>query len=97
MATCRLETIGQFPDDSPASDGSHLPAAARLAGPGMPLAYGPRDIMASQLSFGSWHPGICYFAHVDGSVYGYTTAADTLVLGALAHRCDGRVVTMNSW
>ena len=58
--------LGQFPIDSPAYDGDHLPASCRLAGPGLRLANGPDDVMADMFSFGSWHPGGVHFALVDG-------------------------------
>lgn len=92
-----LEMLGQFPDDSPVYDGEHLPASARLAGPGLRLAMGPRDLIADMLSFGSWHPGVCHFAHVDGSIHGYSPSTDTRVLGALANRSDARVVELDAW
>ncbi|TVQ04357.1 MAG: DUF1559 domain-containing protein [Planctomycetaceae bacterium] len=92
-----LQMLGQFPDDSPVYDGEHLPASARLAGPGLRLALGPRDLMADMLSFGSWHPGVCHFAHVDGSVRGYSPSTDTRLLGDLANRSDARVVELQSW
>ena len=91
------EMLAQFPEDSPAYDGRHLPASTRLAGPGLRLANGPRDIMADMLSFGSWHPGICHFVLVDGSVRGLSNATDTRLLGNLANRGDARVVELESW
>ncbi len=92
-----IEMLAQFPEDSPAYDGRHLPASARLAGPGLRLANGPRDIMADMLSFGSWHPGICHFVLVDGSVRGFSNSTDTRLLGNLANRGDSRVVELESW
>ena len=62
------ESVAQYPDDSPAYDGDHLPASCRLAGPGLRLSNGPSDVLADMFSFGSWHPGGSHFAHVDGSV-----------------------------
>ncbi|MEL6897560.1 MAG: DUF1559 domain-containing protein, partial [Planctomycetota bacterium] len=76
--------LGQFPMDSPAYDGDHLPASCRLAGPGLRLASGPYDIMADMFSFGSWHPAGMHFAHVDGSVKFYNPDTDTKLLGSLA-------------
>lgn len=92
-----IDRIGSFPEDSPAYDGGHLPASSRLAGPGLRLAAGPRDPMADMFSFGSWHPGICQFANVDGSVRGFSTNTDTRLLGALANRSDARVVELDAW
>jgi hypothetical protein len=53
--------------------------------------------MADMLSFGSWHPGICHFVLVDGSVRGLSNATDTRLLGNLANRGDARVVELESW
>ncbi|KAA1258464.1 putative major pilin subunit [Rubripirellula obstinata] len=86
--------LTQFPYDSPAFDGDHLPASCRLAGPGLRLATGPEDLMAGTLSFGSWHPGGVHFAFVDGSVRFMSSDTDTKVLGSLANRRDARVVEM---
>ena len=87
-----LHKLGQFPEDSPAYDGDHLPAACRLAGPGVRLAISPRDLIADALSFGSWHPAIVHFSLSDGSVRSFSVNTDTRVLGALANRSDARVV-----
>lgn len=89
-----VDGLGQFPIDSPAYDGDHLPASCRLAGPGLRLAHGPTDPLADMFSFGSWHPGGMYFAMVDGSVTFMTPDTDTKVLGALSNRRDARVVEM---
>ena len=89
-----LTKLEQFPFDSPAYDGDHLPASCRLAGPGLRLANGPRDVLADMFSFGSWHPGGAHFALVDGSVRFYSSQTDTKVLGALANRRDARVVEL---
>ncbi|WP_182865126.1 DUF1559 domain-containing protein [Stieleria mannarensis] len=86
--------LGQFPIDSPAYDGDHLPASCRLAGPGLRLANGPHDVMADMFSFGSWHPGGVHFAFVDGSVRFVNPELDTKLLGSLANRRDARVVEL---
>lgn len=86
--------LGQFPEDSPAYDGDHLPASCRLAGPGLRLAHGPNDVLADMFSFGSWHPAGVHFALVDGSVRMLSNQTDTKVLGALANRTDARVVEL---
>ena len=91
VPTAQLE---QFPFDSPAYDGDHLPASCRLAGPGLRLANGPNDVMADMFSFGSWHPGGTHFAFVDGSVRFFNPNTDTKVLGSLANRRDARVVEL---
>ena len=86
--------LEQFPYDTPAYDGDHLPASCRLAGPGLRLAKGPNDLLADMFSFGSWHPGGVHFAFVDGSVRFLSTDVDTKILGSLANRKDARVVEM---
>ena len=83
-----------FPDDSPAYDGDHLPASCRLAGPGLRIANGPRDVLADMFSFGSWHPGGTHFTFVDGSVRFFSPDTDTKVLGSMANRRDARVVEL---
>lgn len=90
------ENLGVFPEDSPAYDGDHLPASARLAGPGLRLAHGPSDPLADMFSFGSWHPGGVHFALVDGSVHFFSAFTDTKVLGSLSNRHDARVVEMDA-
>ncbi|MEO1617949.1 MAG: DUF1559 domain-containing protein [Planctomycetota bacterium] len=90
----RQDELGTFPIDSPAYDGDHLPASARLAGPGLRLASSPTDVLADMYSFGSWHPGGVHFARVDGSVQFLSPDTDTKVLGALANRKDARVVEL---
>ena len=90
------QMLAQYPDDSPAYDGDHLPASCRLAGPGLRLSNGPSDVLADMFSFGSWHPGGAHFAHVDGSVKFYNSQTDTKVLGSLANRRDGKVVELTN-
>lgn len=89
-----LNGLAQFPEDSPAYDGDHLPASCRLAGPGLRLASGPSDVLADMFSFGSWHPAGVHFAFVDGSVRLFPSSTDTKVLGSLANRGDARVVEL---
>ncbi|MEM6690363.1 MAG: DUF1559 domain-containing protein [Planctomycetota bacterium] len=89
-----LAELRQFPIDSPAYDGDHLPASCRLAGPGMRLARGPRDVIADMFSFGSWHPGGTHFAMVDGSTRFMNSETDTQLLGSLANRGDSRVIEL---
>jgi prepilin-type N-terminal cleavage/methylation domain-containing protein len=88
--------IGQFPEDSPAYDGDHLPASCRLAGPGLRLANGPSDLLADMFSFGSWHPAGVHFALVDGSVRLFSPETDTKLLGSLSNRGDSRVVVLEN-
>lgn len=91
-----LNKLAQFPEDSPAYDGDHLPASARLAGPGLRLANGPNDVLADMFSFGSWHPAGVHFALVDGSVRMFSPETDTKILGSLANRRDARVVELEN-
>lgn len=91
-----IHKLGIFPEDSPAYDGDHLPASCRLAGPGVRLAIGPRDLLADALSFGSWHPSVVHFSMADGSVRSFSVNLDTRVLGALANRQDSQVVSGDS-
>ena len=88
--------LGEFPLDSPAYDGDHLPASCRLAGPGLRLANGPTDVMADMFSFGSWHPGGVHFALVDGSVRFFNAQTDTKLLGSLANRGDAQIVELTN-
>ncbi len=88
------DQVTKYPYDSPAFDGGFLPASSRLAGPGLRLASGPSDVVATEFSFGSWHPGGVHFAMVDGGVRTVTTDTDTEVLGSLANRLDANVVEL---
>ena len=86
------DRIAEFPEDSPAYDGDHLPASCRLAGPGLRLAKSPTDPLADMFSFGSWHPAGVHFAFTDGSTKYLTTETDTQLLGDLANRRDRHVI-----
>lgn len=88
--------LAEYPDDSPAYDGDHLPASTRLAGPGLRLSRGPNDVLADMFSFGSWHPNGVHFALVDGSVRLFSPETDTKLLGSLANRNDSRIVTLEN-
>ena len=89
-----LNRVAEFPEDSPAYDGDHLPASTRLAGPGLRLAHSPTDVLADMFSFGSWHPSGVHFALVDGSVRVFDPHIDTKLLGSLANRRDARLVEL---
>ena len=91
-----LHRLGEFPEDSPAYDGDHLPASTRLAGPGLRLAHSPTDVLADMFSFGSWHPAGIHFAMVDGSVRVFDPHTDTKLLGSLANRRDARIVELEN-
>ena len=43
--------------------------------------------------FGSYHPGICQFVMADGNVRPLRVSMSVDVLGKLANRHDGKVVT----
>ncbi|EAQ78674.1 DUF1559 domain-containing protein [Blastopirellula marina] len=62
----------------------------RFAGPSKTLARSPADT-ASNI-FGSYHPGICQFVFVDGSVRNIPVTINATTLGYLAARNDGEVV-----
>ena len=79
----------EAPEDAPAFNGFHLPAASRVAGPGMPLSRGSQhDDLAQTMSFGSWHQDVCMFVMADGSVRALPTITSTRVLGAYANRAN---------
>lgn len=80
--------LGQYPENPPMYDGDYFGAASRIGGPAMPLGKGSHDKSASELSFGSWHDGICHFAICDGSVRAVNSSVSTLVLGKLCNRDD---------
>ena len=89
-------SLGQFPIDSPAYDGDHLPASCRLAGPGLRIAHSPDDVLADMYSFGSWHPSGVHFAFVDGSVRMMSSQTDTKLLGSLSNRGDAKIVELSN-
>lgn len=72
----------------------------RLAGPRFPLALSDTDPTVFEdvinMPFGSPHPsGICQFVLVDGSVHALSPTIDVTVLGSLANRDDGMLITDN--
>lgn len=80
-------------DDVSVYDGRHLPAFARIGGPGVPLTRDPKFVDPNYYSFGSWHDGICNFVFADGRVQGVNNLISTEVLGHLCHRRDNQAVT----
>ncbi|MCC9604319.1 DUF1559 domain-containing protein [Blastopirellula sp. JC732] len=62
----------------------------RFAGPGKTLSRSPHDTSVG--IFGSYHPGICQFVFVDGSVRNIPVTINATTLGYLASRNDGEVV-----
>jgi prepilin-type N-terminal cleavage/methylation domain-containing protein/prepilin-type processing-associated H-X9-DG protein len=55
------------------------------------------DDAASQVRFGSWHPGVCNFVFCDGSVHSLPVNIDIEVLRRLAVRNDGDVIDSGSF
>ncbi|MCC9604318.1 DUF1559 domain-containing protein [Blastopirellula sp. JC732] len=78
--------------DSVAYNGDHG-QSNRYAGPSYSLARTKRDTSGS--IFGSYHPGVCQFVFVDGSVRNVNVTTSTTTLGRLAARNDGEVVTLD--
>jgi hypothetical protein len=67
----------------------------RFAGPGSPLAHpidGPGYYFGWEMLFGSWHPGVCQFVMVDGSVHAFSVSIDPQFLGYLSDREDGNTI-----
>jgi prepilin-type N-terminal cleavage/methylation domain-containing protein/prepilin-type processing-associated H-X9-DG protein len=87
----RPDRYGQAQEDGALYNGDHPGSWSRRAGPGHPLARFPKDTYLG--NFGSSHPGSCNFALADGSVRGLSTTISTDVLGRLAARNDGEVVS----
>ena len=86
-----LTRLRQWPEDGPAFDGDHFPAASRVAGVGAPIARGPHDMTPrSVITFGSSHPDICNFVMADGSVRAVSITSSTRSLGLLSHRSNPR-------
>jgi hypothetical protein len=89
--------IGHFGERGDGDDayysGYQFRTAQRSAGTGYPLARGPDDtfIDRTQYLFGGYHPGVCLFVFVDGSVHALSITIDMQTLGWLANRHDGHV------
>jgi prepilin-type N-terminal cleavage/methylation domain-containing protein/prepilin-type processing-associated H-X9-DG protein len=75
------------PSDGCIYNGEYPWVVTRVAGPRKPLAKSPTE--AVNLQFGSWHPGVCQFVFLDGSVRAVSTSVDLATLGRLANRMDG--------
>jgi prepilin-type N-terminal cleavage/methylation domain-containing protein len=69
-------------------------SGAIVAGSERPIAKNPRDGFQPSNVFGSYHPSICQFAFVDGSVRPIATNIDNETLARMANRGDGNVVTL---
>jgi len=86
---------GQVYGDGSIYNGDHNSFYAP-AGPGFGLARGaahPPDISR----FGSYHPGVCQFVLVDGSVQSLSVSLSEAVLGLLSVRDDGRPIPADAF
>src|SRR5262245_37282154 len=70
--------------------GSEQQTYHRRAGASWPLAINPT--VAANTQFGSWHPGVCQFVFVDGSVRAVKNSIAGSTLGLLANRADGQPI-----
>ena len=84
--------LNTVPFNGPIFNGEDLAAFTRVGGPGVPIATSRNFVPSQVLGFGSWHPGICNFVNVDGSVGSVKNELDTVTLGQLCNRKDGDVV-----
>lgn len=91
-----FDRLAQPPENGPLYNGKDLPAFARIGGPGVPLARGPEDLSVPVLGFGSWHPGVCNFAMVDGSVQSVDVFMDSKTLQAMCTRQDSLSLTLGA-
>jgi prepilin-type N-terminal cleavage/methylation domain-containing protein/prepilin-type processing-associated H-X9-DG protein len=84
------DKLNAVPENGPGYDGSRFYHSSRVAGPGVPLAYGPEDNVAGMglFAFGSWHTGGVNFAFADGHVAFVRTTLNTDVLSRLSNRND---------
>ena len=75
-----------------------LPTIGRVAGPGFPLIDNPEwenwpSNVSLNLYFGGMHPGITQFLFGDGHVGSINTNTSTTVLGYLATKAEGEIVS----
>jgi prepilin-type N-terminal cleavage/methylation domain-containing protein len=66
-----------------------------VPGSEFPLAKNPRDAYQPSHVFGSYHPGICQFVFVDGSVRPIAVVTSNDTLARLACRYDGMSVSLD--
>ena len=67
-----------------------------IAGTERPLAKNPRDGFQASTVFGSYHPSVCQFVFVDGSVRPIAIVTDNETLARLASREDGQTVSLGN-
>jgi len=72
------------------ANGNPVPGSER------PLAKNPRDSFQSSNVFGSYHPNVCQFVFVDGSVRPIAINIDNETLARLASRNDGKTVSFGN-
>lgn len=87
-----LGKLTQFPQDAFIFNGDKVFNSTRVGGPTVPIVQDNHDEGNGLISWGSWHPGACYFALADGSVRGISKSTDTETLGYFCNRGDGKVV-----
>jgi prepilin-type N-terminal cleavage/methylation domain-containing protein len=85
------DNLNQIPFNGPLYNGQDLSAFARVGGPGVPLQSGPHGQQTGILGFGSWHKGVCNFVYADGTTRAVATDIDTVTLGRLCNRADGKI------
>ncbi len=86
-----ITPAGEPTIDSSIYNGDSLSIPGRFAGQAYGLARHPEE--AVQTNFGGPHPGICQFVFADGSVHAIAIEIDGVILGYLAHRKDGKVIS----
>ncbi|MEZ6091148.1 MAG: DUF1559 domain-containing protein [Pirellulaceae bacterium] len=82
----RPSAFGRASEDGAIYNGDHPGNFSRCGGPGCPIARTPNSPF--QANFGSYHPGICNFVMVDGSVRSINKTISTDILGRLTARND---------
>lgn len=84
--------LGQFTKgvgDGSVYNGDHEWNYSRVAGPGFGITRSPQDTTQWKNAFGSYHPSVCQFVFVDGSVHMIRQNIDTTTLSRLSVRDDG--------
>jgi hypothetical protein len=84
---------GQWVYDNSIYNGDSVMSLGRFAGPTALLAVSIDTPPAN--NFGGPHAGICQFVFADGSVRSLSIEIDGVVLGFLANRADGSLITEN--